>query len=133
MAGDANGADLRTDALDSLEHAIQLAPSKPVVADVIHAVALVSKVERNLPGRAVGMEQKRPYIGTERMQGRLADLVGEAVTGSDPGPTGGRIRMVVVADDTDGVIVFAVAIDDDPPTPRYPCHQPQPVELITVL
>src|SRR5262245_33117290 len=86
VASDADAADLRTDTLDSLEHATQLAPSKPIVADVIHTVALVSKIERHLPGRAVGMEQKRPHISSERMQRRLADLVGEAVTGSDPVP-----------------------------------------------
>src|SRR5215472_19327189 len=53
VASNADAANLHTDALDSLEHATQLAPSKPIVADVIHAVALVSQIERHLPGRAV--------------------------------------------------------------------------------
>ena len=92
-------------------------PTELGMAHVQQVELFGGRVERPFPPRVVGIEQERNDIVPERVQRRLADLVGQRVTHLDPRARFLSARMVPVVVDSEHVVVVAVAIDDDPPFP----------------
>src|SRR5262249_49780906 len=84
-------------------------------------------------GQVIAVEEKRLHIGTERVVCRLDDSIGDAVADFDPLPAQGGIRMIYVADYLNGIVVLAVAVNDNPAGARNLAENPRPRQQVAVL
>jgi hypothetical protein len=79
------------------------------------------------------VEEEWTRVSPQWTQGRLKDLIGEAVADLDPAAARDRVGMVAVPCDVERVVILAVAVDDDASLARHPAHQPHQIEVIAEL
>src|SRR6266852_2554128 len=79
MTDNPNSAELIANRLNRVENGFHRAPSKPVVANVVHRVLLSVGAEGDFPLGGIGVEEMSPDIGAQRMIGGLENLVCERV------------------------------------------------------
>src|SRR6266542_1871133 len=106
-------------------------PAELAVADIKHAVVARAQIERRYPRGTVGVKQERQDITPQRMQRRLANLVGQAVTDFRPTTAGLDVAMIIIAVHAYRVVVVAVAVENNPATARNSAYQPGQIQVIT--
>ena len=132
MTHQADTTHLRADRLDRPQHMLHRAPPELTVPDVHHPELLGAEVQRTLPGRVVTVEEERADIGPHRRAGGLVDSVRDAVARLDPGAAGGGLPVVIIAVHAEWLVVRAVAVDHDAPSPGHPGQQPREVQSVAV-
>src|SRR3989441_5779485 len=133
VADHADAADLLTDRLEGLQHPLHGPPAEPIIAHIVHPILLGTEVQRHLPRRVVSVEEEGAHVRPQRVERRLVDLVRKTVADVGPPPARRTVRVIIVANNTDRVVVFAVTVDNHSSLPGYLPNQAHEIEVVASL
>src|SRR5260370_42452176 len=97
------------------------------MAHVNHAKCFRGTPDWPLPCRTVRVKQESLNLSTEWVQCWLANLVGKAVADGNPSFGLGGVAVIVIAVDSDHLIIVSIAVEDYAPSTRDLVHQPHQI------
>src|SRR5947207_2032805 len=133
VAHESDAAQTASHRFDRAKQSLHWTPAEFAMAHIEDREVLVACLRRAFPIRVVPVEEKWAHGVVQRMEGRLADLVGEAVAYLDPPLPRRLVAMVVITFGTEHWVVVAVAVEDNAPFSRDFPDEPKEVEVISFL